>query len=275
MPKLGNLAMRFITVVPLIPLIVLAIEWRLPYGVWGIVFAATVIGIHEYFSMALPAAEDRNDRWFGVGVGVALALLLYWGGALRVAALPAVVIIPALYYLFRFRDLTSVMPRFGLTVLGLIYSAALLTFLALQKSDLPHGGDWVFITLMTAWFGDTGAYFAGRFLGKTKLYPAISPGKTRAGAVGGLAGSFGAAVLANLWFFPELGWVHGAIVTVVGSALGQCGDLVESMMKRAFGVKDSGKILPGHGGILDRVDAVVFIAPFVYVYALLAWSPVG
>jgi hypothetical protein len=77
-PKLGNLAMRFITVVPLIPLIVLAIEWRLPYGVWGIVFAATVIGIHEYFSMALPAAEDRNDRWFGVGVGVALALLLYW-----------------------------------------------------------------------------------------------------------------------------------------------------------------------------------------------------
>ena len=271
--KVGNLAMRFITVAPLIPLIILAIEWRRPEAVWAIVFAATVIALLEYFGMALPSEADRRDRGFGVGLGVVVALLLYWGGALRVAILPAVVIVPALYYLFRFRDLATVMQRFGLTVLGLIYAAVLLTFLALQKSELPHGGDWVFITLMTAWFGDTGAYFAGRFLGKTKLYPAISPGKTRAGAVGGLAGSFGAAVLANLWFFPELGWVHGAIVTVCGSALGQCGDLVESMLKRAFGVKDSGKILPGHGGILDRVDAVLFIAPFVYAYAMLVWSP--
>ena len=78
-------------------------------------------------------------------------------------------------------------------------------------------------------------------------------------------------VLANLWFFKELGWVHGAIVTVLGGALGQTGDLVESMLKRAFGVKDSGKILPGHGGILDRIDAVLFIAPFVYAYVMLVW----
>jgi phosphatidate cytidylyltransferase len=266
--KVGNLAMRFITVAPLVPLIILAIEWRRPEAVFGIVFAATVVALLEYFSIAL---ADPEDRYFGVGLGAALALLVYWAPGLAGLVLPAVVILPALYYLFRFKDLTTVMARLGLTTLGLVYAGILLMFLALQKRDLPHGGDWVFVTLMTAWFGDTGAYFAGRFLGKTKLYPAISPGKTRAGAVGGVAGSFVAAVLANLWFFPELGWGHGAVVTVVGSALGQTGDLVESMLKRAFGVKDSGKILPGHGGILDRVDAVLFIAPWVYLYAMLVW----
>jgi phosphatidate cytidylyltransferase len=127
--------------------------------------------------------------------------------------------------------------------------------------------------LMTAFFGDTLAYFAGRAFGKTKLYPAISPGKTRAGAVGGMAGSFLAAALANLWFFKDLGWGHGAAITLVGSALGQSGDLVESMLKRSCGVKDSGKLLPGHGGMLDRIDAVLLIAPWVYLYAALIWKP--
>jgi phosphatidate cytidylyltransferase len=269
--KIGNLALRLITVAPLVPLIILAILWRRPEAVWGIVFAATLIALHEYFAMAI---ADEKDRWAGILLGAVLALLIYWGGpvAVAVVVMPAVVIVPAVYYLLRFRDLTTVMQRLGLTALGVVYAGVLLTFLALQKRDLPHGGEWVLITLMTAWFGDTCAYFAGRFLGKTKLYPAISPGKTRAGAVGGLAGSFLAAVLANLWFFPELGWIHGAIVTVCGGALGQTGDLVESMLKRAFGVKDSGKILPGHGGMLDRVDAVLFIAPFVYAYAVLIWS---
>lgn len=267
--KIGNLAMRFITVAPLIPLLLLAIAWHRPEAVWGIVMAATVIALIEYFGMAL---TDETDRRFGVAFGALLAAASYWGGGATLAVGPAVVIVPALYYLFRFRDLTTVVQRLGLTSFGLVYAGLLLSFLALQKRDLRFGGDWVLLTLMTAWFGDTGAYFAGRFLGKTKLYPAISPGKTRAGAVGGLVGSFGAAALANLWFFPELGWLHGAVVTVVGSALGQCGDLVESMMKRAFGVKDSGKILPGHGGILDRVDAVLFIAPWVYVYARLVWA---
>src|SRR5262249_38307526 len=118
----------------------------------------------------------------------------------------------------------------------------------------------------------TGAYVAGRLFGKAKLYPAVSPGKTWAGAIGGLVGSFGGAALANLWYFPALGWGHGAVISVVGGAIGQSGDLVESMLKRSFGVKDSGNILPGHGGILDRVDAVLFISPWVCAYAVTVWS---
>ncbi len=263
--KLDNLAVRVLTVAPLVPLLLLAIEWQKPYAVWGIVFAASIVSLLEFFGMALHG--DRAEQLFGVAVGAACAALAYWGGRAGLVILPLAIVAPALFYLFRFKDLTTVMQRAGLTAFGVIYAGVLLTYLALEKRDAgPNGGDWVLITLMTAWFGDTCAYLAGRFLGKTKLYPAISPGKTRAGAVGGLCGSFLAAVLANLWFFPELGWVHGAIVTVVGGVLGQCGDLVESMMKRTFGVKDSGKLLPGHGGILDRIDAVLFMAPYLMLY---------
>jgi len=266
--KLGNLALRVVTVAPLVPLLIWAIEWSKPYAVCGIVFAATFVALLEYFDIV---GADQTERAFGIGLGLVLAAVAYWGGSAAVVLIPAAVIVPALFYLFRFKDLQTVMQRAALTTFGVVYAGLLLTFLALLKRDAPEGGSWVLLTLMTAWFGDTGAYFAGRFLGKTKLYPAISPGKTRAGAVGGVLGSFLASVLANLWFFPELGWIHGAIVTVVGAALGQCGDLVESMLKRAFGVKDSGKILPGHGGILDRVDAVLFIAPFMYAYVVLVW----
>ena len=267
--KLDNLSVRFLSVAPLVPLLVLAIEWERPIGVWAIVFVATGIALVEYFGMAL---ADRTEQIFGVAAGLAAAALAYWGGPAAIAIVPLVVIVPALFYLFRFGDLATVMQRIGLTSFGLIYAGLMATFLALLKRDGgAHGASWVLLTLMTAWFGDTGAYLAGRFLGKAKLYPAISPGKTRAGAIGGLVGSFLAAVLGNLWFFPALGWVDGAIVTIAGGVLGQCGDLVESMMKRTFGVKDSGKLLPGHGGILDRIDAVIFIAPFHYAFMMLVW----
>jgi phosphatidate cytidylyltransferase len=272
--KLGNLGLRVATVLPLIPLLILAIEWHRPEAVWGIVLAATLVALYEYFSIVAPGErpEEQVDRWVGIVLGIAVATLAYWGGAWSAALLPIVVIAPALYFLFRFRDLATVIQRLAMTSFGIVYAGLFPTYIALVKRG-PHGGSWVLMILMIAWFGDTGAYFAGRFLGKTKLYPAISPGKTRAGAVGGLVGSFLAAVLANLWFFPELGWVHGAVVTITGGALGQCGDLVESMLKRAFGVKDSGKLLPGHGGILDRIDAVLFIAPYVYLYATLVFRP--
>jgi phosphatidate cytidylyltransferase len=246
----------------------LAIQWENPIAFSLVIAVATPLTLHEFFGMAF---ADKGERWFGVALGTALAAAFFWWPPSAIAVVPAAVILPALFYLFRFGDLTTVMTRLGLTTFGIFYAGFLIAFVALQKRDLPNGGDWVLITLMTAWFGDTGAYFAGKAFGKNKLYPAISPGKTRAGAVGGLLGSLGASVLANLWFFPELGWYHGAIVCLVGSMLGQTGDLVESMMKRSFGVKDSGKLLPGHGGILDRIDAVIFIAPWVYLYATFFW----
>ena len=122
---------------------------------------------------------------------------------------------------------------------------------------------------MIAWLGDTGGYFAGRYLGKTKLYEAVSPKKTREGFFGSLGGAVCGSLLAHFWYLPTLPLVHGLLLAVVGGALGQMGDLVESLLKRSTGIKDSGSIVPGHGGLLDRVDALLVVSPIVYLYT--AW----
>jgi phosphatidate cytidylyltransferase len=117
--------------------------------------------------------------------------------------------------------------------------------------------------------GDSGAYFVGRSLGRTKLYELISPKKTREGSIGGLVASAGFAAGVQLLFIPEISLVTAIALGLGGGILGQLGDLVESMLKRACGVKDSGNLLPGHGGMLDRVDGLIFTLPlFALVLAL-------
>ncbi|HEY0840915.1 MAG TPA: phosphatidate cytidylyltransferase [Vulgatibacter sp.] len=126
---------------------------------------------------------------------------------------------------------------------------------------------WTLVALAVTWGNDTGAYFAGRLLGRRKLYPRISPNKTWEGFFGGMASSVLVCFL--IYWIHDSENLHAAdciIVGVVGACLGPLGDLSESMMKRAFGVKDSGRLMPGHGGIYDRVDALIFVAPWVYAY---------
>ena len=123
--------------------------------------------------------------------------------------------------------------------------------------------------LVIAWRADTGGYVSGRFIGGAKLYEAVSPKKTWAGAFGGLAGSLIGVAVLKLAFASYLSWLDVVLLAIPGGILGQLGDLAESLIKRSVGVKDSGALLPGHGGILDRIDAVLFIAPYVYTYLLV------
>jgi phosphatidate cytidylyltransferase len=181
-------------------------------------------------------------------------------------------------------------PLFTLARLGAIETAALracalgfgplfvavpLTLLAVIRVRMGAAGpSFVILAIGLAWFGDTGGYFAGRFLGKRKLYEAVSPAKTIAGAVGGLAASVAwAAVGSESYLRGSLPMKHAIPLAVVGGALGQAGDLGESLLKRSTGVKDSGQIVPGHGGILDRVDALIMTSAVVFLYSL--WSSGG
>lgn len=130
------------------------------------------------------------------------------------------------------------------------------------------GWQWVVLLFVVTWANDTFAYFTGRFLGRRPLAPRISPKKTWEGFWGGAAGSVGGALAVKFLFLPGLS-VQAAVVLGTGAAvLGPIGDLSESMLKRAAGVKDSGKIIPGHGGLLDRIDAVLFVAPWVVACAM-------
>jgi phosphatidate cytidylyltransferase len=149
-----------------------------------------------------------------------------------------------------------------------IYVGAPLATLALLRRDFDDGAGLVLLTLMLAWFGDTGGYFVGRYFGKTKLYEAVSPKKTREGLYGAVLGSLAGALLAHFTYLPSLGLDAALVLGLAGGPLGQAGDLVESLLKRSLGTKDSGDIIPGHGGILDRIDALLVLAPVVYIYTL-------
>ncbi|MDI3340174.1 MAG: phosphatidate cytidylyltransferase [Sphaerobacter sp.] len=128
---------------------------------------------------------------------------------------------------------------------------------------------WFGLTLAVTWLTDTAAYLIGRALGKTKLIPAISPGKTRVGAGAGLAAGTLAGVAAAALFGAPLPWSAAAGVGLVLAGVGQLGDLSESLIKRSLGIKDMGHVIPGHGGILDRIDALLFTAPVAYYLARL------
>lgn len=276
---LGNLASRVLVAVVAAPILVLVMYQDYHHITWAVVFAATLLAMYEYLAMTL---DDATDRHATMVIGAVAAAGFYWMpelGHARAAAhgvylgatvaMFLAVIGPALYYLFRFGDMRTAGGRLAASITGITYCGLLFTFVALLKRDYPFGGDLILLVLLVAWLGDTGAYFAGRFLGKSKLYEAVSPKKTWAGAVGGLAASTAAAVVMKLVRLEDLTWFDVAMLGPVAASLGQMGDLFESILKRSAGVKDSGTILPGHGGILDRIDAVLFIAPFTYLYLSL------
>ena len=279
---LGNLASRFLVAVVAAPILLLAVYQRNPIYTWVIIFAAALVAMAELFAMTL---KDRGDRLVSLGLGGLAVAAFYWMHPLslphdaawqqladsRHAVLGLAVIAPLLYYLFRYGDIATVASRMAFTVFGIVYAGLLLTTVAeLKRDGGAAGGDLVIFVLVVVWAGDTGAYFAGRFLGKHKLYPAVSPKKTWEGALGGLAGSFAAAAAMKLGRLDDVfNWFDVVMLALPGAALAQVGDLAESLVKRSVGVKDSGALLPGHGGILDRIDAVLFFAPYVHVYIQL------
>ena len=258
----------------MIPLLIAAIHWSNPIGVWAIVITATAIGLREWMNMTMPRAPAAA-RWFAVAVGTGYAALFYWfadAPLIPSAATAGAAIATFLFFLFRFEPIGEVAQRVAFAVCGYLYVGLLLGFLALVKRRPADGGAWVYVMLTVAWLSDTGAYFAGRFLGPLwprKLYQAVSPKKTVIGALGGVAASVGACILAKLWYLPALSWVDCFALGVPANLLGQMGDLAESLIKRSVNVKDSGTLLPGHGGLLDRIDAVLFIAPYVYTYLII------
>jgi phosphatidate cytidylyltransferase len=150
-------------------------------------------------------------------------------------------------------------------VIGIVYICIALSFLVLVR-NCSDGIQWIFFILLILWVGDTGAYIVGSIIGRTKLYPAVSPNKTIEGALAGLIFSLVSGLACKMVFLPDISMFHCILLTACISLLGQLGDLCESVFKREQGLKDSGNILPGHGGMLDRIDSLLFAAPFLYYY---------
>jgi len=271
----SNLTLRLLTAAVGAPLLLGLMFFAPPWAWYLLVAAACAVAAAEVFAMTHPG--DRVAQFIGVLATLGTSLGIYFYSQeprLLLSVLLVVPILGALVPLWRLGELPSAGLRMMAGIATPLYIGGLLTTIALLRRDHePWGAQYVVLTLTFAWLGDTGGYFAGRFLGKHKLYERVSPKKTREGFVGSLAGSCVAGALASLWYLPALPLGHALALALGAGTLGQLGDLAESLLKRSMGVKDSGWIIPGHGGILDRLDAVLLVSPVVLLYLLWTQSP--
>ncbi|MBL7684995.1 MAG: phosphatidate cytidylyltransferase [Deltaproteobacteria bacterium] len=177
-----------------------------------------------------------------------------------------ILVITFIYYLFCEHDLSIVLYQVSLTVFGCVYIACFFSYTGLIR-HLEHGVFWIFLLAGATFMADTSAYLAGHLFGRHKLAPRVSPGKTIEGMIGGILGSILAAFICRFIFRSDYPAFHCITIGTLIGIVGPIGDLSESLIKRSVGVKDSGNLIPGHGGILDRVDALLFTSPLVYYYA--------
>lgn len=257
---------RLATAAVAIPLLVWVICASPGWFFAGFIVAITAVGLGEFSAMAL--AERPLAQALAVGVGLAFAgvVVLHRFDALGLVLV--VTIVGGLAVSLADPDMAGATARLGNILIASLYVGFLLPHVVNLRL-LEAGERWVFLAVACGMGSDSGGYFAGRFLGRTKLFPRVSPKKTIEGALGAMLGSVALGFFA-LAVYPTPG-VDARLTLVLGvviSVLAQVGDLVESMLKRAYGAKDSGWIFPGHGGVLDRIDSLVL--PFVFTYYLKA-----
>lgn len=271
---LSNLAQRLLTAAVLIPILVVSMFVEpTSWSILAFSTVALVLAADEFLRMAMGTGEAQG-AWglramFAIaGAGVVVGNTVFGTSTAMAPISFAATMLIAAAVLVRKQHLADAGRTLSYALAGLIYVPMLGCVWPLLKHDF--GPQWLFLALALAFSSDTLAYFAGRGFGKHKLYEAVSPKKTIEGSIGGLFGGVLAMVgFGHYWLAPQLPIVHAVVLGVIGSVLGQLGDLVESMIKRTFGIKDSGNVLPGHGGMLDRVDGLLFVAPLVYYYAKL------
>lgn len=259
------------TAIIALPLLILIIQFSGPF--WFTLFTSLIaaVALYEFYHMGF-ADKRRPERFLAIAYGAFLVPLcaLQQVYALQ-AGLVFAMLLFGLIFLWRFNDLQHVVQQLALLLFGFIYVPLLLGHLVLLRA-LPFGREWIYLVLLIVMASDTGAYFSGITLGRHKLYPAISPNKSIEGSIGGLLGGLAAAFIASYTFFPMLDTVDCLALGLGLGAMSQLGDLFESMVKRACGVKDSGTVIPGHGGILDRLDSLLFAFPLAFYYGFFLFS---
>jgi phosphatidate cytidylyltransferase len=263
---MSNLALRALTALVALPLIGLLVLWPEPLGFAALVWVVAALALTEFSTITIPAAP-RVVRVGAVVIGVGLSAGLSLAPGLALAWFILAFIAVATLVLLDPGEMGAAGNRLGAVALGVFYIGTLTAPLALLKRDPIHGAAWVLFAIAISFGNDTGAYFAGRAFGRHKLYPVVSPGKTVEGGVGGMAAGLLVMLVGRALFAPWLTVVDCLMVAIPAGIVGPIGDLVESLIKRAAGVKDSGRLLPGHGGMLDRIDALLFVSAWTYVYA--------
>jgi len=258
---------RLLTAATLLP-ILYALIWYLPsFGFFLFISLLIARVQYEFYLLHFPEGR-RRPILFGLVLGFFLSSSLYLRLPLPgITFIVLLLIMVLLHTLSVFHDIEYTLEDAAVLFLGIAYLAGFLVHLALIH-QVTEGQSWIVLLLIMTWGGDAGAYYAGRGLGKHKLAPRVSPNKTLEGAIGGLVATFLGALGAKLSFMPMLSWGDLIALSLLLGIFGQLGDLVESMMKRSAGVKDSSALVPSHGGLFDKLDSIAFAAPLLYYYLI-------
>jgi len=260
---------RELTALVMSPIAIYIVGWSHPYIFDGAVAVIAGLALHEFLILG-------RRKGYHLPVALCMLVMLFILAAfilepisVEVGVFVALLIIPG-SYVFSSSDLDQALPSSAIAVTATLYVGMLGGSLIRLRNDFPvMGPKLVFFLLLVVWLGDAGAYYVGKRFGRRQMSPRISPKKTIEGGIGGLATSIITAIVAHFTFFPEVPLMHAIIAGVVLSVAGVVGDLAESMWKRSAAVKDSGSLIPGHGGFLDRFDSIFFTAPILYVYWVL------
>lgn len=266
------LAKRLLTAAIGIPIAIYIVNsGGLPF--YSVVTFLALVGMLELLTMFRRLGFSPSPAISFV-IGLLMLSVAYFGNMDEMGFLITALVISSLCMLI-FKRNTFLVPDAAVTILCTLYGGWLFSFLILLRNipadpittslgQISAGAAFTWLALIATWANDTSAYFVGSAVGKHKLCPEISPGKTVEGAIGGIVGSLLGATAVGTFIHIPL--AHSVILGVLIGILAPVGDLVESMFKRYAGVKDSGKIFPGHGGVLDRFDSILFVVPAVYYF---------
>lgn len=273
---------RVITAAIGIPVLIACIQWGGTLVFLAIILLVAGAGLNELLRASLPD-ETAGERLMGICLGLVILVSVFLEAQVFLATVSGNYYVAAagcafsifilfLHILFTASDMAMALRRMSCRLLGIFYIGLLFSYMILIRSGV-QGSSLVLLLLFVTWLGDAGAYFVGTLLGKHPLCPAISPKKTVEGAIGGLVFGILAAVVCNMLLLNGTSITFGIIAGAGINIMNQLGDLSESVIKRAFGLKDSGGMFPGHGGVLDRIDSLLFAAPYLF-YCSMVLLPV-
>lgn len=243
------------------------------YHFLALIDAVIFVGMWEFYRM-MESKGIQPYKTIGIASGVALSWYMFFRNGVYSNLFLTLVLVSLMCLELTRREKTRMaVYHIAATILGVIYVAFLASHLVLLREfplsvnlSYNYGSSFVFLAFIVTWAGDTGAYLVGSAIGRHPLIPRISEKKTREGSFGGLVFSISAAIIAKETFAPYLEWWHAIALGLLAGIVGQLGDLFESLIKRSAAIKDASTMIPGHGGVLDRFDSLLFTSPFIYYF---------
>jgi phosphatidate cytidylyltransferase len=267
--NLSSHAKRWLTGLTALPILIFWLGWGSPLMFALLIALVCLLSLREYFQMAF--SRNIKDIYPPLAIlGYVTGLSIIWAAYSNSAAFILVIItinflLCGLFLLPRYKTDPAIVDAVATQTQGMVYIPVLIANL-IHIRNTDAGILWIFFLLAIVFAGDIGAYYAGSYLGRHKLCPSVSPKKTIEGSIGGLCANLLIGGTIKAIFLSSLSWTACMVMFLLIGAAGQIGDLYESALKRSVQIKDSGTLLPGHGGILDRIDALLFASPVAFIF---------